>query len=109
MGGRIHGFLGGLLLGLALTYYQAYQFHSNGWKIQQLLRRAKATIDDRNKPAEVAPAKVAFSYRPGGKETFADLWNDEVIRGVNWVYSINWVAVEENLELKVRRVADYFK
>ncbi|ODQ83052.1 hypothetical protein BABINDRAFT_57276 [Babjeviella inositovora NRRL Y-12698] len=101
MGGRIHGFLGGVLLTASITYYNGYQFKQTQKLISQSLRESKTLIDERNKPVESASKSLEFSYRPSVWETVADIWNDEVIRGVNWVYSVNWAKLTTDVEDKI--------
>ncbi|OWB61028.1 hypothetical protein B5S29_g1912 [[Candida] boidinii] len=89
MAGRIHGFLGGVLMTSSLTYLTAYEFKSKQNTISKSLLESSNLIEHRNDPIEHKSNVVQFTTRDGINETVKDIWNEEVIRGVNWLYSIN--------------------
>lgn len=92
---RIHGFLGGVLLTASLTYYTGQYMEKNQKFVSSQLQHANYVVQNRilsdkgvQKPVAVDSA-VTYASRPFG-ETAKDIWNDEIIKMVNWVYSINW-------------------
>lgn len=115
MGGRIHGFLGGVLLTASLTYYTGQYIEQNGKFVSKQLRHADFVVQERIlsdrgvlRPQAV-DAGVSLHTRAFG-ETAKDIWNDEIIKMVNWVYSINWyswgVAADRQLADLTSKVAE---
>lgn len=97
MGGRIHGFLGGVLLTSALNYYTGEYFRNNLQFISTHLKSSDNIINnrilsDRDITKEVIPISNQHNsvIRLNSLETRKDIWNDEIIKMVNWIYGINW-------------------
>lgn len=96
MGGRIHGFLGGVLLTSALTYYTGEYFNKNQQFISHHLKSSNDIINNKvlsdrgNDILTPIDKSVNYTRRQGIVETSKDIWNDEIIKMVNWIYSINW-------------------
>lgn len=97
MGGRIHGFLGGVLLTSALTYYTGEYFRKNLKFVSTHLKASDNIINnriltDRDTTREVIPISNQHKSitRLNTVETCKDIWNDEIIQIVNWIYGINW-------------------
>ncbi|ODV67185.1 hypothetical protein HYPBUDRAFT_153077 [Hyphopichia burtonii NRRL Y-1933] len=97
MGGRIHGFLGGVLLTSAFTYYTGQYFQKNQQVISHHLKTSNNIINnrilsDKDISTEIVPvdSRINYTSRPNIAETSKDIWNDEIIKMVNWIYSINW-------------------
>lgn len=42
-------------------------------------------------------------------ETVKDLWNEEIIRGVNWVYGIQWNTIAKRTANGVDSLLSYIK
>ncbi|CAH2353628.1 putative MICOS complex subunit MIC12 [[Candida] railenensis] len=97
MGGRIHGFLGGVLLTASLTYYTGQYIEKNSRFVSTQLQHANTVVTDRILSNKGIPKPIAVDNnidlrtRPFG-ETAKDIWNDEIIKMVNWLYSINWYS-----------------
>ncbi|KAK6463478.1 hypothetical protein DFJ63DRAFT_120654 [Scheffersomyces coipomensis] len=113
MGGRIHGFLGGVLLTSAFTYYTGEYFQKNATFISQQLKTSDNIINhriltDRDLVAESIPKSSHSNKtdRISFVETSKDIWNDEIITMVNWVYSINWYSWGLSLDKKVNTLID---
>lgn len=112
MGGRIHGFLGGVLLTLLLTYYTSEYIK----KTQQNCSRSLETLDNiinhrvltrYDEYAHTIPSntKVEFIVRPFG-ESLKDIWNREIITFVNWAYLINWYKMGEKADAELNKLTD---
>lgn len=113
MGGRIIGFLAGVTVsGIAWTIAEPamtmpLMFVSTG------LQEAKDQIDNRilsDKGIEKNPQppnrRVTQLTRPSFLETCKDYWNEELIKGVNWVYSINWYQWGLDADRKLNKLTD---
>lgn len=113
MGGRIIGFLAGVTVsGIAWTIAEPLMtmpliFVSSG------LQEAKDQIDNRilsDKGIEKNPQppnrRVTQLTRPSFLETCKDYWNEELIKGVNWVYSINWYQWGLDADRKLNKLTD---
>lgn len=97
MGGRIHGFLGGVLLTSVATYYTGEYIRNNKAFVSAQLQNSKDIIEhqivtDNHRQQPIVPVNKQYSEtrRVSVLETSKDLWNDELIKAVNWVYSIDW-------------------
>lgn len=106
--GRIHGFLGGALLTSALTYYTGEYFHKNSRVVSLHLRASNDIINNRilsdtDANQELVPVSKHINYtsRQSIAETSKDIWNDEIIKMVNWLYSINWYQTVVNVDKKI--------
>lgn len=97
MGGRIHGFLGGVLLTASLTYYTGQYIEKNQKFVSKQLRNADDVVNNRILSDSGIPKPVAVDTRVdlhtrNFAETSKDIWNEEIIKMVNWVYGINWYS-----------------
>ncbi|ODV80248.1 uncharacterized protein CANTADRAFT_5904 [Suhomyces tanzawaensis NRRL Y-17324] len=113
MGGRIHGFLGGVLLTSALTYYTGEYFKKNQQFISHQLRVSDNTINNRilsdhDLKKELIPIdkRIGATTRVNFSETCKDIWNDEIIKMVNWVYGINWYQWGLTADKKLLSISD---
>ncbi|EGW33951.1 uncharacterized protein SPAPADRAFT_134514 [Spathaspora passalidarum NRRL Y-27907] len=106
MGGRIHGFLGGVLLTSVFTYYTTEYIHKNQQFISQQLRQSnritQRIVNQEAIPQDNTPrdSRILTTNR-NFKETCKDIWNEEIITAVNWIYSIDWYDLGLNLDKKV--------
>lgn len=112
MGGRIHGFLGGVLLALLLTYYTGEYIKKNASIASRSLQMLDDIINKRmlsthNEWDDVVPvtSKVEFIQRPFA-ESCKDIWNQEIITAVNWLYSINWYRLGEKADELLNKLTD---
>ncbi|EMG50175.1 hypothetical protein SBY92_003680 [Candida maltosa Xu316] len=116
MGGRIHGFLGGVLLTTTLTYYTSEYISKNQQFISQQLRQSDYIInnrilsdaDEKLRKNYVPNSHISYSARAGFAETCKDIWNDEIITMVNWIYSLNWYKMGVDIDAKVNQLTDKF-
>ncbi|KAI5958450.1 uncharacterized protein KGF55_005793 [Candida pseudojiufengensis] len=118
MGGRIHGFLGGVLLTSALTYYTGQLFVNNAKFISQHLKQSNSIIQNKiltdtyYKNLEIPNNQITTYERPNFQETCKDIWNEEIIKMVNWIYSINWyklgLTIDEEANKLTDRLAEQF-
>lgn len=113
MGGRIHGFLGGVLLTSALTYYTGEYFQKSLQFVSLQLRSANNTINNRiltnnDQALEAVPKsnQIHSVQRINVAETAKDIWNDEIVKMVNWVYGINWYQWGITADKKLLGLAD---
>lgn len=111
--GRIHGFLGGVLLTSAATYYTGEYMHKNLHFVLDQLRFSEHIINDRilSNKDEVQSSIPRSSHsqvtrRLGFGETSKDIWNDEIIKFANWVYSINWYQWGLDADHKILELAN---
>ncbi|KAG7664584.1 uncharacterized protein J8A68_001879 [[Candida] subhashii] len=116
MGGRIHGFLGGVLLTSAITYYTSQYIQKNQQFISHQLRTSENIINNRilsdkdlQKPLEPISSHITTTGRVSFGETCKDIWNDEIITMVNWIYSINWYQWGVELDKSVVKAVDSLK
>ncbi|CDR43778.1 CYFA0S12e04236g1_1 [Cyberlindnera fabianii] len=89
MGGRIHGFLGGVLLTSCIAYYTSQEFKRNQEFVSKTIRETEAIIDNHGKPKVDVPRAIEFQHRPSIKQTIADIWDDQILKVVHWTYSLN--------------------
>lgn len=108
MGGRIHGFLGGVLLTSALTYYTGEYFQKNLKFISHQLKASDNIINNRIlsntdliKEGLPVSSHSHATTRVSFAETAKDIWNDEIIKTVNWVYGINWYQIGITADKKI--------
>lgn len=88
MGGRINGFLGGVLLTGTITYLTTLEFHAKQLAVSNALKESNDTIYYHGRPVE--PKSNIISYKTRTlKESVKDIWNYEIINGVNWLYSFD--------------------
>ena len=112
--GRIHGFLGGVLLTSSLAYSTSQYINKNQQFISQNLRQSDYIIN--NRILSDADAKLRENYVPDSHvkyqsrvnfaETCKDIWNEEIITMVNWVYSLNWYKMGLDIDAKVNLWTD---
>lgn len=112
--GRIHGFLGGVLLTSSLAYSTSQYINKNQQFISQNLRQSGYIIN--NRILSDADAKLRENYVPDSHvkyqsrvnfaETCKDIWNEEIITMVNWVYSLNWYKMGLDIDAKVNQWTD---
>ncbi|CCE83810.1 Piso0_004399 [Millerozyma farinosa CBS 7064] len=117
MGGRIHGFLGGVLLTSALTYYTGEYIKKNKEFVSQQLKASNNIINENilsdassRKLPEPEDKSIQYTSRAGVLETSKDIWNNEIISAVNWLYSIDWykwgVVADEKLVSLSDKIAE---
>ncbi|KAI5957127.1 hypothetical protein KGF54_000055 [Candida jiufengensis] len=112
MVGRIHGFLGGVLLTSTVVYYTGQMFEKNSKFISQHLKQSnniiqnKILTDSFYKNQEIPNNQITTLERPNFKETCKDIWNDEIIKMVNWVYSINWYKLGLKIDDEANKLTD---
>ncbi|CAI5755883.1 unnamed protein product [Candida verbasci] len=110
MGGRIHGFLGGVLLTSTITYLTKQYIVKNSLFISDSLRSSNYTIQNKilsNKHYEnlSIPNKHTTDEIRSFNETCKDLWNEEIIKMVNWVYGINWYKIGMKIDEKTGEIS----
>ncbi|KAK6203006.1 uncharacterized protein RJT21DRAFT_119125 [Scheffersomyces amazonensis] len=113
MGGRIHGFLGGVLLTSAFAYYTGEYFKKNSTFISHQLQISDNVINNRIltnkdllKELEPKSSHISTTDRVNFSETSKHIWNDEIITMVNWVYSINWYQWGLTVDKKFNQLLD---
>lgn len=50
--------------------------------------------------------RVSATYRPSVWETSKDIWNEEIIKVANWLYSINWYQWGLEADRKINTLTD---
>lgn len=113
MGGRVIGFLAGVTVTGAV--YQASKGYMNTSRdfFHESFMDMKDQIDNRiitdkgiDKNPQPPNRRVTQITRPSVLETCKDFWNEEFIRGVNWVYSINWYQWGLDADRKLNKLTD---
>ncbi|CDK24284.1 unnamed protein product [Kuraishia capsulata CBS 1993] len=97
MGGRIHGFLGGVLLTASLTYLTALQIRKNRDIVCSSIREYESILESRNEPIIPKSDIINYTSRATTLETAKDIWNAELTKSVNWLYSIQWFEAGQKL------------
>lgn len=87
MAGITQGALAGSLFALTLTYFTQQRFESTRNTVCASLQATRAAIETRNDPVEEVSNINNFQTR-AFREGISDIWNEEVIRAVNWVYDL---------------------
>lgn len=103
MGGKIQGFLGAVLLVTSVAYFKSKDFKDNQEYISKTLRDTQRIIDQEPQEKKDTPRAVEFKYRPSIRQTVADIWDDSVLSGVKWVYTVD---VEHSLSRAIEGVQD---
>ncbi|CAK9437490.1 uncharacterized protein LODBEIA_P18680 [Lodderomyces beijingensis] len=112
MGGRIHGFLAGVLLTSASTYYLGYTFRQNSEFVSKQLQQSNHIINNRiltdsdYRQTAIPNNHITATLRPSWTETCKDIWNDEIITMVNWIYSINWYKLGIKVDEEASKLTD---
>lgn len=111
MSGRITSFLSGVLLTLSTTYFTGQYFDKNKDFASNQLRTANGIINNRIlSDRDIAKERIPISKqvnelsRSDNVETCKDIWNNEVITFVNWVYGINWYDTGLKIDNKLYKL-----
>lgn len=106
--GAIHGFLGGVLFTSSIAYFGAAYVRQSTQFVSSHFHRADRAIHNRilsnvdilreNEPIN---SHSKYIERANLAETSKDIWNEEIIKMVNWVYSINWYKAGIQLDQKL--------
>ncbi|GMG60223.1 unnamed protein product [Ambrosiozyma monospora] len=89
MAGRIHGLLGGILLTTSLTYLTQQNFKKNQAIIHDSISQSVETLDYENRKVEINSNVKQLEVKTV-RESVKDIWNYEIVRGVNWLYSLDF-------------------
>lgn len=54
-------------------------------------------------------SSIQYETRLNLKETMKDVWNDEIIKGVNWFYGIQWNTLAKRAETSTEKAVEYVK
>lgn len=92
MTGRIHGFLAGALLTGSITYFTSKEFSNNKNKISASLHDSINLIENNQNEITIGSNKISYIDKDV-IESSKDIWNYEVIKGVNWLYSLNLASI----------------
>lgn len=113
MGGRIHGFLGGALFTLALVYYTGEYIKKDQQFVSRQLRISDTIINegiiagkDIHKDAIIIEPRGKKEVHFGVIESSKDIWNEEIIKMVNWVYAINWYSMFVKADEQYNKLTD---
>lgn len=113
MGNRIQGFLAGAALTAGVVLATSGRIQASTLTASNLIRDTDSIINNRiltDRDAQLAPLpinkRVAGEHRPSVWETSKDIWNEEIIKAVNWVYSINWYQWGLDADRQLNRLTD---
>lgn len=87
MAGITHGVLTGVLVTSGMAYLTAQQFKNNANKVKEEIQGCVDIIEKRNDPIPHISNVRSFATSNIG-EGAKDIWNEEVIRAVNWWYDL---------------------
>ncbi|KAF5097709.1 hypothetical protein D0Z00_002310 [Geotrichum galactomycetum] len=106
---RIYGFLGGVLTTSSIAYLTALEFRKNSAFISGELKASQSILDNHGK-IKIEPLQpIEYEARLSLKETMKDVWNDEIIKGVNWFYGIQWNSIAKRVENGAEKAVNYVK
>lgn len=95
--GAVHGFLGGVLLTSSVAYFTGQYVRDRARVVSRHLSDAERTIHNRIlsdadlvREARPRDSHARYLRRAGVAEACKDIWNEEIITMVNWLYSLNW-------------------
>lgn len=116
MGNRIQGFLAGVFLMGSITAATVGTIQGQQSVVSGLIRNCELIIqrrilsDDELLEAQIPVSKrVAVSQRTSFWETCKDIWNEEIIKGVNSVYAINWYQLGITTDKKMNNLVEWAK
>lgn len=87
MAGITQGLIAGALVTTSLAYLTGQQFQNNAQRMKKELHDAADIFDKRNDPPQLISNVHIYEAREVS-EGVKDIWNSEVIRAVNWWYSL---------------------
>lgn len=93
----------------SIAYYTATEFRRNSEFVAGQLQQSREILDNYGKPRPFIPRKIEIETRDNVTETMKDLWNHEIIRGVNWVYGIQWNAIGKRVENSIQKAVTFIK
>lgn len=99
----------GLLTTSSVAYLTALELRKNSSFISTELQAAQSTIDNHGKTKVQPLGTIEYESRSSLKETMKDVWNDEIIKGVNWFYSIQWNSLAKRAETGAGKAVEYIK
>lgn len=83
----------GILATSSVAYLTALEIRKNSSFISNELKSAQLTLDNHGKIKILPLETIEYETRVNLNETMKDVWNDEIIKGVNWFYGIQWNAL----------------
>lgn len=114
MGNRIQGFLAGVFITGSLTAATVGTIQGQQSVVSGLIRNCERIIqkrilsDEELREAQIPISKrVNVEQRPSVWETCKDIWNDEIIKGVNSVYAINWYQLGITTDKKINNLVEW--
>lgn len=99
----------GVLATSSIAYLTALEFRKNASFISSELQSAQSTLDNHGKTKVLPLESIHYEKRLNLKETMKDVWNDEIIKGVNWFYGIQWDALAKRAETAGEKAVQYVK
>ncbi|GEQ67468.1 hypothetical protein JCM33374_g1133 [Metschnikowia sp. JCM 33374] len=113
MGNRINGFLGGVLLTGFITVSTSAAIKRYEAINSAQIRHCDDIINNRilsdkylQENSTPLNKRVFSTHRPSVWETCKDIWNAEIIKGINNVYSINWHKLGLEADRRLGKVAE---
>ncbi|OBA19482.1 hypothetical protein METBIDRAFT_214767 [Metschnikowia bicuspidata var. bicuspidata NRRL YB-4993] len=113
MGNRINGFLGGVALTGFITMSTSAAIKRSEAINSAQIRHCDEFINNRiltdthfRENAAPINKRVFLTHRPSMWETCKDIWNEEIIKMVNNVYSINWHKLGLEADKRIGKMAD---
>ncbi|PRT55653.1 hypothetical protein B9G98_03273 [Wickerhamiella sorbophila] len=84
---RIYGLFGGIVTGLSVTYCTAVKIRKNTQDVCSELQLSQLLAE--NKPVITRPYTDPINLQTRSrKDIIVDLWDSEVIKAIQWVYSL---------------------
>lgn len=113
MGNRIQGFLAGVALTAGTVLATSGRIQASLITASNIIRDTDYIINNRiltDRDTQLAHLpvnkRVSTTLRPSFWETSKDIWNEEIITMVNWLYSINWYQWGLDADRKFNKLTD---
>ncbi|SGZ48723.1 CIC11C00000005345 [Sungouiella intermedia] len=113
MGNRIQGFLAGVALTSSIVLATSGRIQATLLTAAGIIRDTDSIINNRiltDRDSQLVPLpvnkRVSATYRPSVWETSKDIWNEEIIKVANWLYSINWYQWGLEADRKINTLTD---
>ncbi|ODQ65316.1 hypothetical protein NADFUDRAFT_42598 [Nadsonia fulvescens var. elongata DSM 6958] len=92
------GYLGGVFVSSVIGYFVVGELNKTSEKVAKDLESVKERLDQEQVPKTNVVDVIQFEHRTGVSETMKDLWNEEIIKGVNWLYNVDMANVSHKIQ-----------
>jgi altered-inheritance-of-mitochondria protein 5 len=78
----------GIITTSSVAYLTALELRRNSQTISKSLQVSKEVLDNRGKPKPRMSKTIEYETRDNVAETMKDLWDHEIVRAANWIFSL---------------------